>query len=113
MARASARECYLNEQVNKYGLLCIIYCIMRITKWIMDIVIFVSFVIHWFRNDTMSFIQMLKWSFSTYALLWIYIVFWFFFYNFKVKDDLSTYKSFKRQLSNERRLHGSQSDNNT
>lgn len=95
-----SRKEYLEKQAAKYSARIILYFIMRLAEIIGVIFLFGSFFIHWFSNDSMTFIQVLKWSIVKYWWLYFYYIFMQFF-NIKMKDDVAVYKDFKQQLDDE------------
>ena len=93
----TSRECYLREQVKKYGQLMMIYTIMYIIEALGAVFVSIATFIHWFGNDSLTRMQLFKWSLNHYWFIYAFIIFMIFF-KFKIQEDNSTYKSFQQQL---------------
>ena len=68
------RITYLQSEVTKSGIKVIIGALALIFRIAVDLAIFVGFIVHWMKNDTLTFMQTLKWSLGTYWWAYLYSI---------------------------------------
>ena len=64
----------LQKELNHRNILVIIYALVLIVYVALDIFLPISLIIHWVKNDTMTFIQIMKWTVCTYWWAYLYII---------------------------------------
>lgn len=94
------RLTYLKKETIKYAGLMIGCIFGNIIFNVSIVYIIISMILHWIRNDTMTVMQILKWTFSCNWGLILFIIIWILFKS-KREDIVYTYKSFYSQLQNE------------
>lgn len=68
------RITYLQSEVTKSGIKVIIGALALIFRIAVDLAIFIGFIVHWMKNDTLTFMQTLKWSLGTYWWAYLYSI---------------------------------------
>ena len=82
----TSRDEYLKKTVREYDLKIIGGALLIILYILIIIAVVLGWIIHWVKNDSFTFMQMLKWSFSNYWWAYIYII----LYNFVLGDRINT-----------------------
>ena len=65
---------YLKKEVRKYNILTHLYTIGRIINIISIVFLSVHMMIYWFLHDSLTKIQILKYSFSKFWFLYLFII---------------------------------------
>ncbi len=91
---------YLKKEVRKYNILTHLYIIGLIINIISVIFLSVHMMIYWFLHDSLTKIQILKYSFSKFWFLYLFIII-FTFYQREFESFSRICTRFTKQLKEE------------
>ena len=82
------------QKMRSSVLLSVIIVLLRI-----PIIIFliISLIYHWFINYSMTFMQVIRWSLSTFSVLYAYLIAAAIYRYFKADGMLNTYQNYQLQ----------------
>lgn len=92
------RIAYLESELRTNNRQVIFVTFIGLLRILMILAIFIGFIVHWVKNDTLTFIQNVKWSLSSYW--WAYLFsFAVHFLNSYIRDIINNRRSLQRQLA--------------
>ena len=93
---------YLYKEVNKYAILGSLYTIGLLVQIIVNVFLIIYIVVYWSSHDSLTSIQVFKYSFSKFWFLYMYEVLMIFGKE-RFKTYATLYRRFSRQLEEEKR----------
>ena len=93
---------YLEKEVNKYALLGSLYTIGLLVQIIVSVFLIIYIGAYWSSHDSLTSIQVFKYSFSKFWFLYVYEVLMIFGKE-RFKTYATLYRRFSRQLNEEKR----------
>ena len=99
----NVRLILLEEKVKSYNTKIKLMNIAIIAYIIIVLVVSIGTIIHWVKFDTLTWIQIVKWSLSTYWWAYLYIIYCRFFLKYKIKAIHSARECYLRDLYKEKK----------
>ena len=93
------RKEYLEKEIAKCRGCIILFTLGYIAALIISIFLVGYFIVFWWTNDSLSILQVLKYTISKFWYLYMYTICMEFIRSFKMHNVVCAYRSFKRQLT--------------
>ncbi len=88
----------LQKELNYRNILIIIQALTLLIYVGLAIFLGISFIVHWVSNDSLTFIQNIKWSIKSYWWAYIYIIVVYFFKS-EINDNVNRRERCMREIS--------------
>ncbi len=93
------RKEYLEKEIAKCRGYIILFTLGYIAALMISIFLVAYYIIFWWTNDSLSVLQVLKYTISKFWYLYVYTICMEFIRNSKMRDVVCVYRSFERQLT--------------
>ena len=100
----------LECEKTKASLKIIFYFIVIVIRILVMLALTIGIVVHWFNNDYLTTIQILKWSIGTYWWAYLYAIIAVFL-TMNAKKTVTRYEKLKRELKYIKRIYNEDKEN--